>query len=382
MKSFLKRLVIDVDQPTNDKDPVRLAFLGGAKSGKTSLISKLTMGSFRETYYPLQQTQPILFTYYPQSTLSKQLLDTYSPRNTLNLALIKENVVLSPVVYNNLVSNTTRRPSPHPAVSMNSPTILQSNDIYTIYSRDNQTHTTPILMELIDTPAFNPTQIVPFLEASLYIKLEKDILHNLADEPRQPVSTNPLIVASGASELNGTVDGYYFVYSAVPTSLPPPYDESSTEGTSATKTQNAFDLLPIMKDALDEAWQEYYTYKVSWEGGKESDVFSFKTALRGLLIDEVKKPAPVFGGPGGSKLLDISSDPADPSCPPPIWLVCTHCNLPLASPLLIEEGRQLSKKWKCGFLAVDVQSDVEEAIALMIRELVERRQLRKAYRKK
>lgn len=378
MKSLLKRLALDVDKPTNDKDPVRLAFLGGAKSGKTSLISKVTMGSFRETYYPLQQTQPILFTYFPESILSRQVLDTYSPRDTLNLALTSDRVVLSPVVYNSLVSNTTKRPT-MPVTQSNGVAIQSSNHIYSIFTRGNSIQSTPILMELIDTPAFNPKQVVPFLEASLYIKLEKDILHNLANEPRQPVSTNPLIVASGASELNGTVDGYYFVYSAVPSSLPPSYDESS--GFSAANNENGFDLLPVMKQTLDEAWQEYYTYKVSWESGKESDVFSFKTALRGLLVDEVRKPTPQSRSPGGSRLLDISSDPADPSCPPPIWLVCTHADLPLASPKLIEDGRQLSKTWRCGFLAVDVESDVEEAIALMVRELVERRQLRKNFKK-
>lgn len=377
MKSLLKRLALDVDQPTNDSDPVRLAFLGGAKSGKTSLISKITMGSFRETYYPLQQTQPILFTYFPESVLSRQVLDTYSPTNTLNLALTNERVVLSPVVYNSLVSNTTKRPT-MPVTQSNGVAIQQTNHIYSLYTRGNSIQTTPILMELIDTPAFNPKQVVPFLEASLYIKLEKDILHNLANEPRQPVSTNPMIVASGASELNGTVDGYYFVYSAVPSSLPPSYDESS--GITVGE-ENTFDLLPVMKQSLDEAWQEYYSYKVSWESGKESDVFSFKTALRGLLVDEVKKLSPRGQGPGGSKLLDISSDPSDPSCPPPVWLVCTHSDLPLASPKLIEDGRQLSKKWKCGFLAVDVDSDVEEAVALMVRELVERRQLRKNRKK-
>lgn len=394
-----------VDTPLNDKDPLRVAFLGGPKCGKTALISKLTLGTFRDTYYPLRLTQPILFSYTPSLETLRVFLDESHPSKTLEIASQIDKVVLSPVIYHSLVKNSTKRATV-PVAESETVAVHASNGIYASYSRKDSSQSqkdsshsqkdsneiTPILMELIDTPAFNPTQIVPFLEASLYVKLDRDVLHNLADEPRRPVSTNPLLVASGVSEMNGLVDGYFFLYSAIPSYDPPAYEELDLElveisptsseesynsdGTLKSVTLNAgnttFGLLPVMKSALEEAWKEYHTYKTKWDQGKERDVFSFKSALRGIVSDKEVQNRSI-----SVKLMDTSLDPSDPSCSPPIWIVCTNVDLPLASPKLIDDGKRMSKLWKCGYVGLDMNSNVDESLALMVREVVERRALQK-----
>lgn len=388
-----------LDTPLNDKEPVRIAFLGGPKCGKTALISKLTVGNFSDTYYPLRLTQPILFNFAASLEALQTVLDETNPKKILELATKHENVLLSPVLYHSLVKSALKKLAAPPSEADNM-VINSTNGIYANYtSKSGEVQTTPILMELIDTPAFNPTQIVPFLEASLYVKLDRDVLHNLADEPRRPVSTNPLLVASGASEMNGTVDGYFFMYSAVPSNEPPAYEEFAQESPSEpvlditpessaesynsdgtlksvtlTTSNTTFSLLPVMKSALDEAWKEYYTYKMRWELGKERDVFSLKLALKNMMSERATETT---GKRNSITLLETPVDPADPSCPPPIWIVCTNINLPLASPKLIEDGKKISKLWKCGFIAMDMESDVEGPLALMVRELVERATLRR-----
>lgn len=366
--------------------PVRLAFLGGPRSGKTSLISKLTEGSYRDTYYPLRKTTPVLFEFAPSTPLLRLLLDPLQTKQMLTSAMQQENVVLSPVIYNSLAKATS--------------TTMAELASEISRRRLSAAREFPKLIELIDTPAFNPNQFVPFLEASLHAKLTKDVLRNLADEPRQPVNTEPLLVASGAGELNGAVDGYFLVYSAVPSMEPPSYSEVGDELTasssvdsnesynddgslrsvtlSSSSMQNtSLSLLPIIKSGLDEAWKEYHTYKSGWMRGEEKDIFNFKSALKGIFENPKDDPAAVPKG----KLLNTSIDPADPLCPPPIWIVCTHTDLPLASPKLVADGRKLSKLWKCGFLALDVSNDVELALSLMLRELNERKNLQKRKRR-
>lgn len=405
MKSILRKSPqLNVDAPINTKDPVRLAFLGGPRSGKTALISKLTTGNYSDTYYPLRKTVPVQFHYAPASKELQAILEESLALRALEIVLTQDKVLVSPVVYNALQQGYKKQ-SQSPPIESDGVMKTANNGYYVSYRRTtpqgNQVGVTPILTELIDTPAFNPTQIVPFLEASLYIKLDRDVLHGLADGPRQPVSTNPLIVASGAGEMNGSVDGYVLVYNAIPSTEPPSYDQvgsadddlSSVESSesyhrdgtlkSVTIHTNALDktfsLLPVMKEALDEAWKEYYTYKTRWEQGKERDVFSFKSALKNMWTEpNIDKP------PRDSKiqLMDTSIDPASPLCPPPVWIVCTNLNSPLASPKLIADGKCLAKLWRCGFIALDANEDCEELLALMIRELVERRNLQKNRRRR
>lgn len=409
MMPLRKKTPSNLSIPVNTKDPVRLAFLGGPKSGKTALISKLTTGTYCDTYYPLRLTVPVLFNFAPSKTDLEVLLDETLSAKALKVVLKQTNVLVSPVVYNALQQNYLKT-APTVASDTESVTITGNNGYYASYRRksagEKESGVTPIMTELIDTPAFNPSQIVPFLEASLYVRLDRDVLHKLADVPRQPVSTNPLIVASGASEMNGLVDGYFFVYNAIPTTEPPSYEEVSPstsnedslystsvdsaesynkDGTlkSLTLHTNAndktFSLLPVMKDALEEAWKEYYTYKTRWELGEERDVFSFKTALKNMWNERGNQPSM---SEKNIQLMDTSIDPASPLCPPPIWIVCTNLKSPLASPKLMEDGKNLAKLWRCGFVALDSNEDVEEVLALMIRELVERRKLQKTRKRR
>ncbi|GME93722.1 unnamed protein product [Ambrosiozyma monospora] len=81
--------------------------------------------------------------------------------------------------------------------------------------------TSPILLELIDSPGVTQDDLIPFLEKSLDSRLASDVLRNLishhngedADEEGE-VDTSarsrvkPLIVGSGISDLNGAIDGY------------------------------------------------------------------------------------------------------------------------------------------------------------------------------
>lgn len=58
---------------------------------------------------------------------------------------------------------------------------------------------------------------------------------------------------------------------------------------------------------------------------------------------------------------------------PPIVLVCTHIDSPLASPRLIEEGRELARKWNAAFVECSCSpikrewENVYETIAVAIR---------------
>lgn len=346
--------------PLNAKDPVRVAFLGGPRTGKTAVILKLTDGTSRETYYPLRKTVPVMFEFIAEDVPLRLVLDTKHPKQALEFALTMPDVVLSPVVMAALAKAASRPPLDAEEVIRNS------------YYAVSATHISPVLAELIDTPAFNANQFVPFLEASLHARLGKHILRKLADEPRQPVNTEPLLVASGAGEMNGAIDGYFLCYSAVPLATPPLYGEAA-----AALQETSLTLLLTIKAGLEEAWKEFHTYRTLWEHGKEKDVFSLKSAVRNMFdrSEPLPRDVPRLG------LLDQLIDPADPLCPPPIWVLCTHRDLPLASPTLIEDGKKLAKQWRAGFVLLDVHDSVDHAMALMVREIAERRILRKSRRK-
>lgn len=363
--------------------------MGGAKSGKTSLISKLVYDISRDTYYPTIRINPVLHNFAPEDTLSRLILDeNHSSIKQLN----RSNLLLSPVLLETFLKPNKINQQP----IVDDINVVSKNESYYLYqyrSENNQPpHVTPILVELIDTPRFNPSEIVPFLEASLYIKLGKEVLHNLADEPRQPTLANPLLVASGASEMNGNIDGYFFVYSSIPSYNPPGYElfgnvptetlspKASPDGSSCALPNDvqgeSFDLLSIMKHALDEAWQEYNTYKEKWELGKERDIFSIKSALKNLWtennpasLEKLRKQLR-----SETKLMVNPTDPSDVNCPPPIWLICTNVDSNLSSPTYVENGTKLAKFWDCGFIAID-SSENNVSLALMIREIVERRKL-------
>jgi hypothetical protein len=402
MSSILKKggLTKNVHQTANDSNPIRIAFLGGPKSGKTSTISKLGLGTFQDTYYPTHKVNPLLINFQVRSLLGRAILDEFNPEQGMkyifNTPNIKDLIGVSPVIYQSF-SRAQWKPLPE---SSSSTVVHGRNQYYSMYNLKEELtgnyvppRISPILVELIDTPSFDPNRVVPFLEASLYMKLDKEILRNLASEPRKPVSTNPLLVASGASELNGNIDGYFFVYSAVPCYNPPSYEQASkTESKTPSNSiqledipgDNTFSLLSIIKGALDEAWREYNTFKKRWSQGKESDIFSFKSALKNIWkeqnISEIESMRQELRKQ--IKLVDNPSDPADPNSPPPIWLICTHANSPLKSPVLIENGAKLAKFWKCGFVSIDnANANIDEVLALMIKEILERKRLQKGKKK-
>ncbi|CAN3359426.1 hypothetical protein DICA3_D03862 [Diutina catenulata] len=374
-------------KPLNFTLPLRIAFLGGARSGKSSLISKLSMGTFRDNYYPTHKETPVLLTYHASSGEARTILDEGNGENSMSIMAHRDSIVLSPVVQH-AFNNTIPRPQ-----DLNAAISVQwRNSYYLGFCYRSQEgkgyalpHTTPVLVEMIDTPAFEPARVVPFLEASLYIKLDKETLHNLAEEPRRPVSTHPLLVASGASELNGNIDGYFFVYSAVPSSEPPeydvpPYNKDTAERSDCTPP-SSLSLLNIIKSALEDAWREYNTFRMRWNQGKEHDIFHFKSSLKTLWKDPSEVEAMRAELRTATGLVDNPTDPSDPNAPPPIWIVCTHSKSPLRSPLLVEQGAELARKWRCGWVAIDnTDENVDEVLALMIREIVERKRLQKRRR--
>lgn len=355
--------------PRNKSTPIRIAFLGGPRTGKTSLISKLTTGNYGETYYPLRKTTPILFAYRAELSKLRCFLDPSRRAEAIAYSRLSA-IILSSVVNDALQkcrneSENTRR------ISESATTVFRNSIYYAYPSEDDSKMVlTPILTELIDTPAFKTEHSVPFLEVSLHARLAKDVLRNLANDAGQTVNAEPLLVASGATELNATVDGYVFVYSAVPSAQPPAYDFQKTE--QELSNECTLYVLPAIKQGLIEAWSEYYSYKTRSVTCAESDIFSLKTAFKNIFYSKARKDS------FDEKLEDVSSDSFEKLCLPPIVIVCTHTALPLTSPMLIQEGKNLAKEWECGFVAVDVSDDVSCVLDLMIRELVERKVNRKS----
>ena len=241
----------------------------------------------------------------------------------------------------------------------------------------------PIKIDIIDTPGFSPDNVVPFLEVSLFRNLGKSILHGLADEPRQPVSTTSLLVASGASELNGKIDGYILVYSAVPElnhiGGPPEYEDEVSEIYTETVSDGGFELLKVIRNCILDAWTEFRNYEKRWEEGKEDDIYSLVYSLRHLWSKNGKEKSAKLEQlrSYNTKLKSIELDPSSPDSPPPCIIVCSHVNHELASPMLIEMGRQLATTWKYGFVGIDSMDDlnVDVVISLLIKEISEKMKL-------
>jgi hypothetical protein len=365
---------VNVDEPLNISKPIRIALLGSAKTGKTSIVSKLDQGIYTDTYYPTNRVNPSMFTFVAESEYSRSLLNSTGGLDC------PPNVVLSPVL-----KDMKKVPSPSKrgktAIDSNGLEVIVYNrtDFYRTYNyKDNKKglpEVTPILVELIDTPAYK-SDFIPFLESSLYTNLEKDVLRNLANEPRRHVLTMPLLVASGAGELNGSIDGYFYVYSAIPSYNPPTYHSSNTGN-----EENSLKVLQRIRESIDEAWKEFYTYKMKWEEGKETDIYSFKGALKNFMsnknVDEIENKK-LSKRKYYKDLLDYPTDPSDPYSPPPTWIICTHCKSHLASSNMIEEGAKLAEEWGCGYISLDISDNmVEVALSLIIRDLSERKRLQR-----
>lgn len=385
----------------NDEQPIKLVLLGGSAVGKSTFANRLHSKFFRETYYPTHKSTVLLFPFTPTTRNACTVLDEYGGLAAKKVISQDPGIILSPTIF-----QTYNRPTASDVKkrrNSNSGNKALKNKYYAYKFKDvnDVTYTepeiSPIQVEIIDTPPFKPDLVVPFLEVSLYRNLDKNDLHNLANEPRRPVSTNPLLVASGASELDGKVNGYIFMYSAVPTLNPPSYDEILDVTTSNESTVNPDDLiigtvksnpeetlgvLELIRGAILDAWREYRNYQKRWKKGSEGDVYSLVYTIKQMwkmksYEEEQKKLAELRNY--STKLDDLDVDPSSPFAPPPILICCTHASHAAASPSLIERGKQLSRDWNSSFIAIDNETgeNVEETVSLIIREILEREKLQK-----
>lgn len=446
---------------TEEQRPIRLAVLGAESTGKTSLVSRLTLNIVHESHYPTRDQTNWLFDYIPHSKLAKTILDGQAHERLLRRTpnsqllepifkspLVSPNVLLSPLVFQAFIDNFTaiKTQSKNKTTSNNffmknldlkksgssgssSNDALHDRNLQVRYataagttgsgakstvvphrpvqqSRDDENSVpknyippsyAPIPIDIIDTPGFNPQMVVPFLEVSLFRNLDKSILRGLANEPRQPVSTRTLLVASGASELNGKIDGYILVYSAIPEllhynlSLPPEYEGSDDvaavekkeeETTSSSESiAGGFPILRNIRACILDAWAEYINYKEAWEEGKEDDIYSllhnFKNIWKSQESESSKNSKIKDLRSFKTTLPEIDLNPASPTSPPPCIIVCTHVDEPLASPVLIKKGRDLATQWNCGFVGVNNIEDynVDVALSMIIKEIVEKEKL-------
>ncbi|OXB41643.1 hypothetical protein B1J92_K07898g [Nakaseomyces glabratus] len=434
----------------SEQRPIRVAVLGGDSTGKTSFVSRLTLNIVHEVHYPTRDQTNWLFDFIPHSPVSRAILDAEAHERLafrtpgsqvlepiFSSPSVTDHVLLSPLVFQAFTDEFTqvrnqnkgrtlsyirpmessKKKKPHlykysnnngkaaeandKGIYLRGPTFMEKspnnelpvNYVPPVYS--------PILIDIIDTPGFKPDMVVPFLEVSLFANLDKNILRGLADEPRQPVSTTSLLVASGASELNGKIDGYVFVYSAIPELShlisPPSYEFSNTNKDVAnlsidkTKTNESipwssytkkkdggFSLLDVIRDCILDAWAEFRDYQRRWEMGQEDDVYSLFYTLKHMWKAEKDRSTKIQELRSYKTTLNsIETDPSSPDSPPPCLIVCTHTKDNMASPLLIEKGRQLATQWKCGFVALDNLEDynVDVALSLLIREIAEKEKL-------
>ncbi|AAS51538.1 ADL382Cp [Eremothecium gossypii ATCC 10895] len=424
--------------------PIRLAVLGGSCTGKTSFISRLTVDIVREAHYPTRKQNNWLFTFNPTDPLARAILDEkaheryyYSdehavPEPVFRTPSITDHVLLSPPVYQSFIQNyqMVKHALAVGQRLADQRTLLKSDNQYYQYKNEDVGHgpdscsrrtarlqertrrrgavdrclpsnyTPPryssISIDIIDTPAYDPDMVIPFLEVSLFSNLDKSILRGLADHPRKPVSTQSLLVASGASELNGKVDGYIFVYSALPElnyAEPPSYDSlnrvsggvgqapaqgQAVEYKRTSAQDGGFSLLSSIRACFLDAWTEFRNYQRRAAQIKEGDIYSLMYSLK-----QAWKPDPqATGKDKGTRELSASLDqidlnPDSPNSPPPMLIICTHILDPLHSPLLVEHGKRLAVEWKCAFVALDSMSDfnVDVAMACIIRDIVEKEKL-------
>lgn len=448
-----------------DYRPIRLAVLGGELTGKTAFTSRLTVNIVHEVHYPTRQQNNWLFDFTPTSTLARSLLDnqiherllvrtqgSQGPEPVFSSPSVTSHVQLSPLVYQAFLNDYQNAKKHYQSRSTNHIKHLdlqkRDNPFYS-YVEPGKSHAnskpintatnsttnilrtarsgsvsledskgesanlprnyippeyTPISVDIIDTPGFNPEMVVPFLEVSLFTKLDKRVLRGLANEPRVPVSTTSMLVASGASELNGKVDGYVFVYSAIPETdiniYPPSYDtisqpENSEELTStlsgdfwsanSRRTDGGVSLLEVIRNCILEAWEEYRDYQKRWQEGKEGDVYSLVYSLKSMWKTEQQRRANLAKlRTFNKKLKVLNLDPSSPDSPPPCLILCTHAHDPMASPDLIEHGKSLATQWRCGFVAADNMDgyNVDVAVSLIVKEIVEKNKLQSKKRSK
>ncbi|SCV04527.1 LANO_0G10748g1_1 [Lachancea nothofagi CBS 11611] len=449
-------------------EPFRIAVLGGTGVGKSSLVSRLTVGMAHEVHYPTRKQSNWLFTFEPSGKLARTIMDEIPHRRRLKQCgksdksffespQVTPLVLLSPVLFQafanewketraaakNNSKSELRCSDPQNGVyhyedqatrngyldqsrttlTNSNANIMQthllkdgetfSNDVHVIPEGYEPPAYRPLVIDIVDTPGFKPDMVVPFLEVSLFRNLDKDVLKGLANEPRRPVSTTSLLVASGASELNGKINGYIFVYSAVPElnhgADPPGYEDSIQEDTQGITTSashgssqvsispissanslidkepdGGLSLLTTIRNCILDAWSEFRDYQERWSEGKEGDVYSMMYNIKQIWKSQKQR---------NEKLKQLRSfhtkpnaldwNATSPDSPPPCIIICTHVDDQLASPLLLQRGKDLALQWGCGFVGVDSMDNcnVEVALGSLIRESVEKEKILKGLSK-
>ncbi|SCU88257.1 LAMI_0D09384g1_1 [Lachancea mirantina] len=437
--------------------PVRIAVLGGEETGKTSFISRLTVDLVHESHYPTREQNNWLFTFRPVSAVARAILDE-EPHKRCRIENgrvdgpifdspdISDHILLPPLVFRSIIEEFS---SDYKSNNQESKSLSPGNALYTYKENSNELLNVkssstnsdsnimrsasqaqskiwdesqilplgsymppdyePITIDVIDTPGFKPDMVVPFLEVSLFRKLDRDVLGRLADEPRLPVSTTSMLVASGASELNGKVAGYVYVYSAVPElnqgASPPGYESASLgdnvdtiiaeePGKESRKRSvssgdvawSSFDrrrdgglaLLEVIRNCMLDAWAEFRDYQNRWSEGKEGDVYSLMYSLKQMWKSQSRRNEKLKQLRSYNRdPKEIDLDEASPNAPPPSIIICTHCNDHLASPVLIETGKRMAVDWRCGFVALDSSENynVDVALSLLLREILEKEKI-------
>ncbi|ODQ48023.1 hypothetical protein PICMEDRAFT_30992 [Pichia membranifaciens NRRL Y-2026] len=401
----------NVFKSTTNK-PLRFAILGPHKSSKSAFVSIIANHISLENYYPTIQNSPILLQFQPKRETSRAILDVNVSLTDLkelgllgndgtaggaddarmelsrpllnkisrkNIRLLKkrhQQAILAEthdyydLDYSNPDLFDEEKFSPlnsfHSPIasfsrgqsfghSFNNSAGRKFPSLHSFSSRYRAPVTTPILVELIDTPGVLKEDLIPFLERSLDNRLSRDILSNLANEYNTNYRSRvkPLITGSGISDLNAAVDGYIIFYSCVPEFentdvIPPPpmYDDNEDNNRHAG-TAN-----PLYASIM-EAWKEYHRYHYSWEVGKEYDNLSLSSSFKQLWKNKDKaRDLKELQDPAQRKKMEayieqqLGSD-----LRPPVVVVCSHIDSPYAAPLLVEKGRRLAEQWGTMFFS-------------------------------
>lgn len=437
--------------------PLRFAVLGPHRSSKSSFVSIISNQISLPNHYPTVQNSPVLVQFQPKRFSSRAILDVrVTPKDLEEVGLLGDSSIVMDQHLMKRIDMEGLRQAKERASANTSDTsediLAQTNrnyDLdYTVWDMfDNEyfkpinsfasqvpavarldatvvkgrrgvaplpVHfdlrskssykppvSTPILIELIDTPGVQEEDLIPFLERSLDCRLSKDVLNNLANDYNTNFRSRvkPLITASGISDLNAGINGYLLCYSAVPevedTNVPPPIYGDATVASEATsqagpfpnstcdvpspvRRSNGIDVLRSLYYSIVEAWQEWTTYHVNWEIGKEYDSLSLATSIKQiwkrkeLPLSEIKDPNELSGE--DRRRLEKFLEKSDVAKRPPIVVACTHVDSPYASPLLQKKGRELASEWGCAYVEMSCSyearswKNVEEALALLVRE--------------
>lgn len=414
--------------------PLRFAILGAHKTSKSAFVSIISNQMSLPNYYPTIQNSPLLVQFQPKRFKSRALLDVHiTPKDLKEVNLLDDETLqmdpkllkridleglkqakqqgVSPSLHHEDVTHLTQnhydldystwdmfdndyfKPINSFGATAGEDKLkagrgMHPNPLY--FERgDSRTYkppvSTPILIELIDTPGVEKDDLIPFLERSLDCRLSKDVLNNLANDYNTNFRSRvkPLITGSGISDLNASINGYLLCYSCVPEINsneinPPSYNEKENAAGGQEQNYDNIDVLKSIYVSIFEAWKEWTTYHVNWEIGKEYDSQSLSTSIKQIWK---KKELPLtelkdFGelSKGERKRLEKFIDKSEIPRRPPIVVACTHVDSPYASPMLIEQGKKLASEWGCSFVQMSCSYDaarwrnVEETLALLVRE--------------